>query len=53
MIDEFLETIDTEDYYDTGFLNFISINLGENDGSIEIVIRIQFAIISEPGVEMT
>jgi hypothetical protein len=53
MIDEFLETIHTEDYYSTGFLNFISINIGENNGNIKIVIRIQFAILSEPGVEMT
>jgi hypothetical protein len=53
MINEFLETIDTEDYYSTGFLNFISIKIGDNNGNLEIIIRIQFAILSEPGVEMT
>jgi hypothetical protein len=53
MINEFLEIINTEDYYDTGFLNFVSIKIDENNGNIEIIIMIQFAILSEPGVEMT
>lgn len=53
MINEFLEIIGTEDYYDTGFLNFVSTKIDEDNGNLEIIIRIQFAILSEPGAEMT
>jgi hypothetical protein len=53
MINEFLEIIGTEDYYDTGFLNFVSIKIDENNGNLEIIIMIQFSILSVPGVEMT
>lgn len=53
MINEFLETIDTEDYFSTGFLNFCSVKMDGHGSTLEVVIRIQFAILSEPGIEMT
>ena len=53
MINEFIETVDTQDYSDNGFFGIISATGFENNQDLEISLFIQFGIICEQGAEIT
>jgi hypothetical protein len=52
MIHEFMETIDTQDYCDTGFFEITSAMGFNYNQDLEISLFIQFGLISEPETEI-
>lgn len=53
MLETFVDTINTQDFDETGFIEILSVKQRKNRGHLSIVLRLQMAILPEPGVEMT
>jgi hypothetical protein len=53
MIEAFWDTINTEDFLETGFANIASVKKSETQNDLTMVLRIQMAILEEPGIELS
>lgn len=53
MLETFVDTINTQDYCETGFIEILSAQQGKKQGCLKIALRLQMAVLSEPGVEIT
>lgn len=49
----FFDTINTQDFDETGFIKILSVQQRKKQGYLSIALMLQMAILSEPGVEMT
>ncbi len=53
MLETFFDTINTQDFCETGFIEILSVKQRKEQGHLNMALRLQMAILSEPGVEMT
>lgn len=53
MLETFVDTINTQDFCETGFIEILSVQQRKNTEHLNIALMLQMATLSEPGLEMT